>query len=323
MQDYPLNKLEFVLVDDRSLDTTRSILQEFAKQSKNIKVISIQNLSPDLAPKKNAIDKAIAVAEGEIILLSDADGRPGPSWVRAMTSYFKENVGMVIGYAPYTTDKTNQHIFYKLLALEYLSHAAVAAASTGIGYPLTCVGTNLAYRKEVYDQLNGFGKHKKFASGDDDLFLQRVRDETNWHIRYANIRESQVENAPPTSWSQFYQQRLRYASKGFMYPWKVSLALMAFYLLNLLFIILAIGLIFNIETLFILIAGLCLKGFIEYIFLEKGASYLTDRRFLYLFTIAFILHIPYVVVFGLLTQLQKFQWAGIKSQNMIIPPVNK
>ena len=318
LQDYPENKLQYVFVDDRSIDKTQLILQKFTEKSEKIKILTVQNLNPKIAPKKNAIDKAIAIADGDIILLSDADGRPGPSWVSAMSSYFRENVGMVIGYAPYKTNRPYHHLIYKLLALEYLSHAAVAAASAGMGYPLTCVGTNLAYRKEVYEQLNGFGKYKKYASGDDDLFLQRVRDETDWYIRYARDPKSQVENNPPTSWSQFFHQRLRYASKGFMYPWKVSISLVAFYLLNLLFLVLFSLIILKIGTLILLIAGLLFKGLAEYIFFRQAAIYLFDRRCLHLFAIAFILHIPYVVLFGFLTQWQKFQWAGIKGRKMKI-----
>ena len=123
-----------------------------------------------------------------------------------------------------------------------------------------------------------------------------------------------MENAPPTSWSQFYHQRLRYASKGFMYPWKVTLSLISFYLLNLLFLVLGLLLIFKIEAFILIIGGLVLKGMVEYIFLRKAADYLYDRRFLHLFAIAFIFHSPYVVIFGFLTQWQKFQWAGIKGQ---------
>jgi cellulose synthase/poly-beta-1,6-N-acetylglucosamine synthase-like glycosyltransferase len=311
-QNYPHDRIQIILIDDRSVDNTKLILHEYAEKYTHIEMITIENISPDIAPKKRAIDTALKIATGDIIFLTDADGRPGPLWLRSMVSYFKENIGMVIGYAPYITCMPYNHFIYKLLALEYLSHAAVAASSSGIGFPLTCVGTNMAYRKTIYNQLNGFGQFAPVPSGDDDLFLQRVRDETDWDICYAGIAESHVSNAPPTSWAQFYHQRLRYASKGFFYPWNVSLSLVAFFLLNLLFLLLPILSLWYPQTLYLVLLGLVLKGSVEYIFLKQAVDFLKAIWQVHLFPIAFILHIPYVVIFGFLTQLQSYQWAGTK-----------
>jgi cellulose synthase/poly-beta-1,6-N-acetylglucosamine synthase-like glycosyltransferase len=311
-QNYPQDRIQIILIDDRSADNTNRILNEYAQKFTHIELISIDKISPVFAPKKRAIDTGIKVATGDIIVLTDADGRPGPLWLRSMVSYFKENIGMVIGYAPYLTCMPYNHFIYKLLALEYLSHAAVAASSAGLGFPLTCVGTNMAYRKSIYFQLDGFGQFAPLPSGDDDLFLQRVRDETAWDICYASIPESHVSNAPPTSWRQFYHQRLRYASKGFFYPWSVSLALVSFFILNLLFLLLPILSLWYFQFIYIVLLGLVLKGLVEYIFLKKAIEFFGDIGHVHQFPIAFILHIPYVVTFGLLTQLHKYQWADAK-----------
>lgn len=307
-QDYPKEKLEIILVNDRSTDNTAQILANKKQQFNQLEIITINNLIRGFAPKKRAIDVAVRQANGEIILLTDADGRPGKKWVSAMVSYFSENTGMVIGYAPYFAN----NFFQKLLALEYFSHASIAAATTGLNYPLTCVGTNIAYRKKTFLELNGFGQYKNIHTGDDDLFLQRVRDESQWQIKYATSDEAKVYNAPPATWKKFYNQRLRYASKGFKYPAIVTLALTGYYFFNLLLCILGVLSLLTLNFPLSLMAIFFGKALVEYVFLKKSGTVLNETRVFSVFPAEFLLHIPYVVYFGLLGNVQKFEWSGVK-----------
>jgi len=310
VQDYPENRLEIIIVNDRSTDRTEEIINQYIRKNPLIRLITIQEIQKDIAPKKNAIDQAIEYSKGDIILLTDADGRPDSQWVNLMASAFTNEIGMVIGYAPYKSDSSELTFSKRLLSLEYLSHAAVAAAACGIGYPLTCVGTNMAYRKSVYEQLGGFGVYKNLHTGDDDLFLQRVRDETSWKITYVSEHESHVYNEPPKSWQTFFHQRTRYASKGFNYPLHVTLILILFYLLNLLLLLSPLTFIISNNFILPYLATIFLKVVSDYSFLKSAASVLEDNRFLNLFPVAFVLHIPYVIFFGLIAQIKGFKWGG-------------
>jgi cellulose synthase/poly-beta-1,6-N-acetylglucosamine synthase-like glycosyltransferase len=312
-QVYPKDKFEIIIVNDRSTDNTGEIIETYCRKYPFIQQIIIGKLQEGYAPKKLAIDQAIKNARGEIILLTDADGRPIPPWIQQMTSSFAEDVGMVIGYAPYSTDSDHYSFWTGLLSLEYLSHAAVAAASCGLGYPVTCVGTNMAYRKSVYEQLGGYGIFKRLHTGDDDLFLQRVRDESDWKIIYASGKNSHVYNAPPGSWKQFFQQRIRYASKGFSYPLKVTLILVLFYFINLLLLFSPIFFLTCTSCVLPFLAALFLKAVSDFYFLKSASLFLKDKRFLRLFPVALVLHIPYVVFFGLFAQLMSFKWADHSS----------
>ena len=309
-QEYPPGLLEIILVADRCSDETARIIDTYLPLNPHLKLIVIKQVTENFAPKKYAITTAVTQARGEIILLTDVDGRPGRFWVKSMLGSFREKVGMVIGYAPYSTDRPFNALMYRLLALEYLSHAAVAAVSTAFGYPLTCVGTNLAYRKCVFEKLGGFGRYQDYLSGDDDLFLQRVREETDWKIKYARDPESHVFNAPPRTFAQFYQQRLRYASKGFLYPSRVTTALICFFMLNLLLLFAPFMLIWFPGILPALAGIIIVKMIAEYLFLRRAAVYLSDTRHLKLLPLASLLHTPYVVYFALMAQLQKYTWGG-------------
>ncbi len=317
-QNYPPEKTEFIIVNDRSEDRTAEIIEQFKQKDARFKSITIRERNPEFAPKKFAIDSGIRKANGEIILLTDADGRPVETWIASMVSYFTDDTHLVLGYAPYTIRPKN-HFTKKLLALEYLSHAALAAASPGLGIPLTCVGTNMAYRKSLYFAVGGFGPYKQHISGDDDLFLTQVREAKRFGIKYAIGKESHVYNNPPRLWSKFLHQRLRYASKGFDYPLKVTAGLIVYYFYNLLL---------SGQTIAALVAwswppGLfviwALKMSAEFLFMNKATRILQDRRGLVTFPILAALHPLYVTVFGALGQFRYFRWA----EERIEPAVQK
>ena len=310
IQNYPQNKQEIIVVNDRSTDNTEVIINHYISKYPIIRLISIDDIQNDFAPKKYAIDKAVHSAQGDIILLTDADGRPTSQWVKKIVSLFTDEIGMVIGYAPYKTETPVKSFLNRLLSVEYLSHAAIAAASCGLGYPLTCVGTNMAYRKIVYEQLGGFGIYKNLHTGDDDLFLQRVRDETSWKITYVTDQQSHVYNAPPDHWQTFFQQRIRYASKGFKYPPLVIAILILFYFLNLLLLLSPLTLIAGSQYFVQFFAALFLKAVTDYNFINSAASVLDDRRNRSIFPIASVLHSPYVVFFGLIAQFRRFLWGS-------------
>ena len=83
-QEYPLDKLEVIIVNDRSTDDTAAILDDASDNYAFIKVITIDQVSKDMTPKKNALTKGIEAAFGEIIVLTDADCRVGKLWVSSM-----------------------------------------------------------------------------------------------------------------------------------------------------------------------------------------------------------------------------------------------
>ena len=314
-QVYPEEKMEIIIVNDRSTDKTADYLDELSQKHRQLYIITINDIQPAIAPKKLAIDTAIRKqAKGEIILLTDADGRPGPLWAQSMVSFFTKDTGMVLGYAPYLISPPYNSFLNRLCALEYFSHAAITLTTTARGYPLSCVGTNMAYRKEVFLQLDGFGKYKVYPSGDDDLFMQRVREETKWKIRYASIANAHVYNAPPESWKKFYHQRLRYASKGFFYPSGITITLTGYVLLNVLFLLLPVLVIFNIFYINPLLTCLLIKIVSEILFFLRTAKVIQDKRNLIFIPIFSLLHIPYVVYFTIASQFQSFEWAGIRKK---------
>ena len=306
-QSYPPEKVEIIAVDDRSEDRTADIVKSISAAHRRVKLLQIKDRSPHLAPKKRAIDLGIQHAVGDIIVTTDADCQPGPEWLSELVKYFEPQVGLVAGYNPYRTDDS---IFQQMLALDYFAMACVAAASAGLSYPISCSGGNLAYRKELYVQIGGFKHLGKWVSGDDDFFLQQVREKTNWKIRYATHPNTFVPTAPPANLKEFVNQRIRYASKCAHYSRSVTLGLLGVYLLNLLIVAGIPGTLFEPSLLFYWLATLFIKTASESSFLLQGDQIFGMSHKKTTFVITAIIHPFYIVLAGLLGQLSHFRWKG-------------
>ena len=98
-QEYPIDKLEVIIVNDRSTDDTAMILDDASSNYAFIKIITIDKVPKDMTPKKNALTKGIENAVGEIIVLTDADCRVGKLWVSSMTYSVMNTEGISIGFS--------------------------------------------------------------------------------------------------------------------------------------------------------------------------------------------------------------------------------
>lgn len=309
-QNFPHDKLEICLVDDRSSDRTSVLLAAFAAEHAHAKHFRIADTLPNFAPKKRAIAHAIRQTRGEIIVLTDADGVPGPEWLAEMVRAFADDTAMVCGYSPY---HPRASWWQKILALEYFSLAAVAAGSIGAGRPLTCTGSNLAYRRAAYEAVHGFAGIAHWISGDDDLLLHKMFEQRAGKIKFVGHAATHVPVAPPRSWRELQAQRTRYASKGRHYKLNVTLALAAVYVLNLLLCGGLLAIVWGEMKIFVgtALCGVLKAGF-EFFYLKKTAAWFGEQSLLRYFPLAALLHPFYIVYFSTRAQFAEFSWRGEK-----------
>ncbi len=307
-QDYPMESHEVILVDDRSEDGTAEIIQAFCAGRRHFSLVRVSGEKPGMTSKKHALLCGIGASKGEILLFTDADCTPPPGWVRTLAGHFGEGIGLVAGFSPLTR-YPSPSFWHRLVALDSLALAGVAASSFRLGYPLTCSGRNLAYRKKVFEDAGGFDSISGFVSGDDDLFMQQVRDRTKWRLSYATEEASFVPSIPPRSLKDLINQRTRHASKGLHYPAGMVAGLIGVYFLNLLLLLSPVlpGPFTAYALLFLT------KAAGEWIFIARAASLFKQKPLLAYFPLAAVLHIPYVAILGLWGQIGRFSWKGKRS----------
>ena len=111
-QNYKGN-VEFIIVDDQSVDNTKKIIKDFSLKNNKIKYVSSNEGDQRLSYKKKAIDAGIKQAKYNILLFTDVDCKLPNTWITSMNENFHNNTDFLIGVAK--TDKSNNIISCCLL----------------------------------------------------------------------------------------------------------------------------------------------------------------------------------------------------------------
>lgn len=233
-QTYPKDKLEIIIANDRSTDQTGIILEDAVTKHSFINHIQIIERNTDITPKKNAIQKAIQSATGDIIISTDADCRVPKTWVTAMASSVQSNQGITIGFS-----RVSGESFFNLYQMiDFLSIAVANAGFGGWNVFWSGSGQNLGYRKKSFELIDGFKPVKDKISGDDMYLVQALAEKEGATI---NIDpKSFVNTQPVKTLKDFLNQRIRWSSNARenvnKKPWFFSFLISAF-LCNLFLII--------------------------------------------------------------------------------------
>lgn len=208
---YPEKKMEIIIVDGNSDDSTYQIVFDYIKDKPLFKVIKAEEEKPELKGKALALDSGIKIATGEIILSTDADCAVPPMWAKTVASYYHtEDVAMVMGF---TTQLTENKQFYGMQALDFIYLLSVAAGSTNLNFPLSCIGNNMSYKKSVYDDLGGYEKIP-FSVTEDLKLMLTVFDLKKYKILYPLDRESLVVSEPCETVDILTSQKKRWGVGG-------------------------------------------------------------------------------------------------------------
>jgi len=305
-QDYPKEKFEVIYVNDSSEDNSLNLLLD-NKLTSNIKVLSVPEEFSENAHKKRAVRYGIENSVGGIIVTTDADCLHDNEWLSSLVNNLDEETGFVSGPVEFIVDKT---LFSKIQKLEFAGLIITGAGLIGAGSPTICNAANIAYRKNVFDEVGGFRNQMDLSSGDDELLMQKIAKNTDYKVRFSINKKSIVKTQSNSNIAEFYHQRKRWASKGLFYGDKnliIKLVLIyLFYFGLVLQPILAITL--SGYFFLSLIASLLLKSMFEYLILSRGRKILFNNLSLKIFVIAELLQVPYIIIAGLLGAFGNLKW---------------
>jgi len=309
-QDYPRDKLEIIVIDDDSEDRTAEIVQSYTSQNLNVRMISLDSCPPNISPKKRALQVGVEAAEGEIIFTTDADCWLSPHWTSQMITHFEPDVGMVVGYVGFAPERETS-VFHKIQSLEFTGLTIAGIGSIGTGNPIIANGANLAFRQSTFKEVGGYRGEDHVISGDDDLLVQKIDQMTDWKITASISPDTFVYTKPISDFNEFINQRIRWASKGFIYR-KLSLVLFLtsvylYYLLLFTSLPFAIRFIFYYPYPTI---ALGIKLLVDFIFILKATSLVGRRDLRKYFLVTELFQIPYILYVGFAGILGKFKWKG-------------
>jgi len=309
-QDFPMELLEIIVVDDHSTDDTAAVVRSFAERG--VKLLKLNESEPLNSYKKKAISSAIEMATGDFIVTTDADCRMEKDWLATVIT-FAEEKGHVLVSSPvvYSEQKS---FFEELQTLEFLYLIGLGAAGIGKKHASTCNGANLAYRRNVFYELGGFNGIDHLASGDDELFLHKVAGKYPNRIGFCKSRSAIVYTDAKRTLRGFINQRRRWASKSTHYKNKGIVALgLAIWMFNLLLLLTGLAsFFFEVSSYLVggLLVAIMLKLAVEAFFLYPLCRFANRMDLLAYLPILTVLHIVYMVYIGIAGNLGKYQWKG-------------
>lgn len=305
LQKYAKSLTEIIVVDDHSTDRTAAIISSFTSQG--VQLIQLNEDKPLNSYKKKAISEAIKIAKGELIITTDADCRMGKEWLSNIVSFYEQGAWKLIS-SPVVFFEERDY-FERLQTLEFLYLIGLGAASIGNKVPSTCNGANLAYRKDVFEELNGFQGIDDLASGDDELFLHKVASKYPDDIGFCKSNAAIVFTHAKPNLKEFISQRKRWASKSTRYKNKSIIALgVSIWLFNVLvFANIILG--FYDRGYFLLASmSIVCKFTVENLFLTKMVSFVGRKKLIWYLPLLTIIHVVYIVFIGLAGNSGKYVW---------------
>jgi mycofactocin system glycosyltransferase len=170
--DYPEDKIEVIVVDDGSTDSTAQVIQTF-----KIKAIHLTHTRGASACRNLAVKEA----KGELMGFTDSDCVAHPNWLKELVPYFEEEkVGIVGGYVSnfYYRSALDRYEDTKS-SLNMGRHPFGAEdGKSSTAYVPSC---NLIIRKKAFLEAGGF--REDLNVGEDVDLCWRVR-KLGYHLLY-------------------------------------------------------------------------------------------------------------------------------------------
>jgi cellulose synthase/poly-beta-1,6-N-acetylglucosamine synthase-like glycosyltransferase len=328
-QSYPKELFEVLVVDDHSTDNTATIVNSYA--DKNVKLISLKDFIPAgeiNSYKKKAIEIAIAQSTGELVVTTDADCFAKENWLQTIAAFYEQHnpefIAAPVAILPSPVGEGLGVRFIEFFqALDFMTLQGITGASVHKKMHSMCNGANLAYTKKAFTEVDGFTGIDNIASGDDMLLMHKIYKRYPDSVMFLKSKEAIVYTAPVNSIREFFNQRIRWASKADKYDDKrIFVVLMLVYMVNVLLLALPFAAIFikaafsislypftlAFTVLELWIFLLVIKTIAELIFLLPVSTFFGKQSMLWLFPLMQPIHIIYTVIAGWLGKFGSYSW---------------
>lgn len=227
--NYTQDKLEVIIVDDMSTDKTLSVLNNYKTNSFCLKVLSSSDKLYN--GKKGALDIGVKEASGNYIIITDADCRPKPDWLKYYRDYFEKGFDFLFAPAPFYQDHKNR--INNISCFENLRSTLLYKFFAGIGFPYAATARNFGFCKSAFLKAGGYSKTTMTLGGDDDLLIKEAF-KNKLNIGYIDAPQASVFSYTKTDLLSYLKQKKRHTRTSFYYLPIHQIMLGVWYIFNIL-----------------------------------------------------------------------------------------
>jgi cellulose synthase/poly-beta-1,6-N-acetylglucosamine synthase-like glycosyltransferase len=330
-QSYPKSLYEVIVIDDHSTDRTREIVTGIYPDEMCLIYTRLDERSNEqVAYKKLAIQTGIGISSGALIVTTDADCLFHHDWLRTLAAFYEETGAKFIAApvrmedaapvrmgVPAHPDGSFVHpdpgILTIFQTVDFITLQGITGASVYKRFHSMCNGANLAYEKSAFVEVGGFRGIDAIPSGDDLLLMHKIYTRYPDQVFFLKSPAAIVSTQPETTLPRFIHQRVRWASKADRYDDKrISRVLLLVYVVNLMFVLLAVAACWNSWWLWLLVIGLVAKTAVEFPFVYPVARFFDQQALMPWFPLLQPLHILYTVVIGFMGKFGSYRWKDRK-----------
>ncbi|MDH5655608.1 MAG: glycosyltransferase [Spirochaetia bacterium] len=181
--DYPLNKIEIIIVNDSSDDDTVKIASRLIKGKKQIRMIHAPKLPKGWVGKNHACKYGVKNAKGSYYIFIDADTRPGKDLIKTALFYTVSTQTDLLSVSPMqkiisTSERTFlPGIFFIVsgsINLRKMAHGKTSRALAN--------GQFLLFNKQSYKKIGGHDAIKNILS--EDIAFGRLAVENKMSLGF-------------------------------------------------------------------------------------------------------------------------------------------
>jgi mycofactocin glycosyltransferase len=201
--EYPLEKLETIVVDDGSTDDTRKIIESFPVRG----IYFDKTRGASACRNKGALE-----AKGDLLAFIDSDCMADPTWLKELVQYFcDDKVGIVGGYVASYYYKTQVDRYESVSSSLNMGGRLIKGLNNAsTAYVPTC---NNIVRKKAFISVDGFAE--ELTVGEDVDLCWRLRKH-DWSLLY--VPQGIVHHKHRSSLFKMLKRRYQYGtSEGILH----------------------------------------------------------------------------------------------------------
>jgi cellulose synthase/poly-beta-1,6-N-acetylglucosamine synthase-like glycosyltransferase len=202
--DYPEDRLEIIVVNDGSTDSTKEIIEEYVRKDQRV-VLHDVPAGEGGKGKSRALNLGLKMARSDFIAIYDADNTPAPDALKYLVAQLliHPELGAVLG--KFRTVNKNSTLLTRFINIETLSFQSILQAGRWQLLKIaTLPGTNFVIRKQVIDQTGGWDEEA--ITEDSELSIRMYINK--WRIKF--IPYAVTYEQEPERWDVWLKQRTRW-----------------------------------------------------------------------------------------------------------------
>ncbi|MBW3019787.1 glycosyltransferase [Candidatus Woesearchaeota archaeon] len=199
--DYPKDKYEIIIVDDSTNEQTQRELKKYADQNPGF--IKYSHRTNRHAFKPGALNEAMPITRGEILVVFDADWIPKPDFLSEIVKPFSDpKIAIVQSRQGFYNANTNLITRFAAFVL-LVYHTVVMPINKRINCVFFC-GTAGAIRRSAFDEVGGWNLHS--ITEDSDLAVRLLK--RGYKTTYL---EMETPSEVPDTFESLIRQQMRWS----------------------------------------------------------------------------------------------------------------